>query len=95
MLEGSRPVVRIITRPGQSKGDALRAGFEAATGDIMVMIDADGSNDLPRFPYSSGPGKPASTSPCSINNWPEVCHLGFADGDTRGSGQRKRGSSSS
>ena len=25
------------------KGDALRAGFEAATGDIIVMLDADGS----------------------------------------------------
>jgi glycosyltransferase involved in cell wall biosynthesis len=37
-------------RPG--KGAALRAGFEAATGDYVVMIDADGSMDpleIPRF----------------------------------------------
>lgn len=30
-------------RPG--KGSAIRAGFAAATGDIIVMIDADGSMD--------------------------------------------------
>ena len=31
------------TRPG--KGAAIRAGFTAATGDIIVMLDADGSMD--------------------------------------------------
>jgi len=31
------------TRPG--KGAAIRAGFAAATGDVVVMIDADGSMD--------------------------------------------------
>jgi len=36
-------VVVIETRPG--KGAALRAGVEAATGDDIVMIDADGSMD--------------------------------------------------
>jgi glycosyltransferase involved in cell wall biosynthesis len=35
-------------RPG--KGAALRAGFAAATGEIVVMIDADGSTD-PREMY--------------------------------------------
>jgi glycosyltransferase involved in cell wall biosynthesis len=40
-----RPDVRVVleTRPG--KGSALRAGFAAATGDIVVMLDADGSMD--------------------------------------------------
>jgi glycosyltransferase involved in cell wall biosynthesis len=40
-----RPDARIIheTRPG--KGAAIRAGFEAARCDIVVMIDADGSMD--------------------------------------------------
>jgi glycosyltransferase involved in cell wall biosynthesis len=36
-------VVVIEPRPG--KGVALRTGFEAATGDVIVMIDADGSMD--------------------------------------------------
>ncbi len=39
------PDVRIIAQPGRGKGDALRAGFAAAKGDIIVTMDADGSND--------------------------------------------------
>ena len=34
------------------KGNALACGFAAATGDIIVMVDADGSADpaeIPRF----------------------------------------------
>jgi glycosyltransferase involved in cell wall biosynthesis len=47
-----RPDVRIITQERRGKGDALRCGFEAATGDVLVMLDADGSADpaeIPRF----------------------------------------------
>ncbi|WP_433243001.1 glycosyltransferase family 2 protein [Streptosporangium sp. CA-135522] len=40
-----RPNVRIVTQRGKGKGDALAAGFAACTGDIIVMIDADGSTD--------------------------------------------------
>ena len=46
------PDVRVVTQQGRGKGDALRVGFEAAKGDIIVMIDADGSTDgaeIPRF----------------------------------------------
>jgi glycosyltransferase involved in cell wall biosynthesis len=39
------PHARIISQPGRGKGNALRAGFAHATGDIIVMIDADGSTD--------------------------------------------------
>ena len=39
------PSVRIIAQPGHGKGDALRAGFAAARGDIIITMDADGSND--------------------------------------------------
>jgi len=46
------PSIRIVRQIGRGKGGALRAGFEAATGDIIVMLDADGSTDpgeLPAF----------------------------------------------
>ncbi len=39
-----RSDVRVIEQPGVGKGDAMRAGLAAATGDISVFIDADGSN---------------------------------------------------
>lgn len=38
-----RPDLRIVAQQKDGKGDALRSGFLAATGDIIVMIDADGS----------------------------------------------------
>ncbi len=38
-----RSDIRIVMEPRQGKGAALRAGFRAATGDIIVMLDADGS----------------------------------------------------
>jgi glycosyltransferase involved in cell wall biosynthesis len=40
-----RPDIQIIRQTGKGKGNALTEGFEASTGDIIVMIDADGSND--------------------------------------------------
>jgi glycosyltransferase involved in cell wall biosynthesis len=44
--------VIVVEQTGRGKGDALRAGFAAATGEILVMLDADGSTDaseIPRF----------------------------------------------
>ncbi len=46
------PSIRIVQQIGKGKGDALIVGFRAATGDIIAMIDADGSTDpgeIPRF----------------------------------------------
>lgn len=46
------PSIRVIQQSGQGKGNALRDGFSAATGDIIVMMDADGStnpSELPAF----------------------------------------------
>ena len=39
------PGVRVITELRRGKGIALMTGFEAATGDVIVMLDADGSMD--------------------------------------------------
>jgi glycosyltransferase involved in cell wall biosynthesis len=38
-----RADARIVMEPRSGKGAALRAGFRAASGDIIVMMDADGS----------------------------------------------------
>lgn len=39
------PSVRVIEQPRPGKGAALRSGFRAARGDIIVTLDADGSMD--------------------------------------------------
>lgn len=48
------PRIRTMTQAGSGKGDALRTGFEAATGDIIVMLDADGSTDPAQIPAFVG-----------------------------------------
>jgi hypothetical protein len=40
-----RPAITIVRQGGIGKGDALVAGFAAATSDIIVAMDADGSTD--------------------------------------------------
>jgi Glycosyl transferase family 2 len=50
-----RPGVRTITQSRTGKGNAVACGFAAATGDIVVMLDADGSADpreIPRFVHA-------------------------------------------
>jgi glycosyltransferase involved in cell wall biosynthesis len=47
-----RPDIRVVQQPGRGKGNALACGFETATGDIIVMFDADGSargSEIPLF----------------------------------------------
>lgn len=46
------PSISIIKQAQQGKGDALRQGFAACKGDIIVMLDADGSaspKEIPLF----------------------------------------------
>jgi hypothetical protein len=43
---------RLLKQLGKGKGDAVRTGFSAATGDILMILDADMTvppEDLPRF----------------------------------------------
>jgi glycosyltransferase involved in cell wall biosynthesis len=40
-----RPDIRVLVQEGRGKGNALACGFAAATGDIIVTLDADGSTD--------------------------------------------------
>jgi 2-polyprenyl-3-methyl-5-hydroxy-6-metoxy-1,4-benzoquinol methylase len=51
--QGKYPhVVKAIQQPGRGKGDAVRAGFSQASGDIFIILDADISvppEELPRF----------------------------------------------
>ncbi len=44
------PQIRVVHQKGRGKGDALRAGFKTARGEIIVMLDADGSTDPAEIP---------------------------------------------
>ncbi|MFC1407987.1 glycosyltransferase family 2 protein [Streptacidiphilus sp. N1-12] len=46
------PTVRSVPQRGPGKGSALRTGFGAATGEYVVMLDADGSmwpGEIPHY----------------------------------------------
>jgi hypothetical protein len=45
-----RPDVRVVRQSRSGKGNALACGFAVATGDIIAMIDADGSADPGEIP---------------------------------------------
>ena len=47
--------IQVLEQPGRGKYDAVKHGFAAATGDILMILDADMTvppEDLPRF-YSA------------------------------------------
>ncbi len=44
------PDITVVTQTRRGKGNALVCGFEAATGDIIVMLDADCSADPAEIP---------------------------------------------
>jgi glycosyltransferase involved in cell wall biosynthesis len=49
------PEIIVIGQTRKGKGNALACGFAAATGDFIVMLDADGSTDpaeIPRFVHA-------------------------------------------
>jgi glycosyltransferase involved in cell wall biosynthesis len=44
------PEIEVIQQTRRGKGNALACGFAAATGDIIIMFDADGSADPAEIP---------------------------------------------
>jgi glycosyltransferase involved in cell wall biosynthesis len=48
------PSVTVVCQAGRGKGDAMRRGFAEATGDIIVMLDCDGSADPAEIPFFVG-----------------------------------------
>ena len=48
-----RPDIRVVSQTRRGKGNALACGFAACTGDIIVMLDADGPQTPQRFRASS------------------------------------------
>ena len=47
-----RPDIVVVTQRARGKGEGARVAFAAASGDLIVMIDADGSmepGEIPRF----------------------------------------------
>ncbi len=57
---GRRDIRLLRQRPATGKGDAVRLGFDAASGDILMILDADLSvdpEDLPKFYLALVEGK--------------------------------------
>jgi glycosyltransferase involved in cell wall biosynthesis len=52
--------VKLLKQPGKGKGDAVRVGFNEASGEILMILDADLTvppEDLPRFYQAIASGK--------------------------------------
>jgi hypothetical protein len=52
--------IKILQQPGKGKGDAVRAGYAVAAGDILMILDADLTvppEDLPKFYHAIASGK--------------------------------------
>jgi glycosyltransferase involved in cell wall biosynthesis len=55
VAQALRPDVRVVLQNGRGKGNALACGFAAAHGDVIVMLDADGSTDPAEIPAFIAP----------------------------------------
>jgi hypothetical protein len=52
MARRKRPLTKLFRQPGKGKGDAVRTGFAQASGELLMILDADLTvppEDLPRF----------------------------------------------
>jgi SAM-dependent methyltransferase len=59
--------IKVLVQPGKGKGDAVRAGFAAARGDVLIILDADLTTPpewMPKFydAIASGKGEFANGS---------------------------------
>jgi len=61
--------IKTLHQGGKGKGDAVRAGFEASTGDILMILDADLTTppeDLPKFYNAIADGKGGFINGCRL-----------------------------
>ncbi len=61
--------IKIAKQPGKGKNDAVRKGFDMATGDILMILDADLTvppEDLPKFYDAIATGKGDFINGCRL-----------------------------
>lgn len=61
--------IRLLRQTGRGKGDAVRQGFAAATGDVLMILDADLTvppEDLPKFHEAIARGKGEFINGCRL-----------------------------
>jgi len=61
--------IKVLRQNGRGKGDAVREGFEASTGDILMILDADLTTppeDLPKFYHAIAEGRGEFINGCRL-----------------------------
>lgn len=61
--------IKIMQQPGKGKGDAVRTGYAAATGDILMILDADLTmppEELPKFYEVLASGRAEFANGCRL-----------------------------
>ncbi len=64
-----RYTLKILQQDGKGKGDAVRKGFEAATGDILIILDSDltvRAEDMPKFFQAIASGQCEFANGCRL-----------------------------
>jgi SAM-dependent methyltransferase len=60
VAENPQRPLRLLKQPGRGKGDAVRAGFAEARGDVLLILDSDmgvAPEDVPKFVRALAGGK--------------------------------------
>lgn len=61
--------IKIMQQPGKGKGDAVRTGYAAATGDVLMILDADLTmppEELPKFYEVLASGRAEFANGCRL-----------------------------